>query len=147
MNIPIITPIMNAISQFGTELVELRTVKAKGQILVAGAKAEAEAFALKTHAQNVADWERIQASNSATSWKDEWWTLLISLPVILAFIPQAQPYVVEGWVALSTAPEWYRWALGASIGASFGIRSGAFTKLGAAVSGVSAAAANRRASQ
>ena len=40
----------------------------------------------------------------------------------MCFIPFTQPYVEEGFAALDRTPEWFQWAMYASIGASFGIR-------------------------
>jgi len=129
MNIPLITPILEAIKGLGGKYIQLQTTKAEGRLTIEAAKAKAEAQILLRGAESVADWERIQATNAGSSWKDEFWTLLIAIPVPLAFIPEMRPVVEDGFQALSTAPEWYLWALGASIGASFGIRTGAFSGL------------------
>jgi hypothetical protein len=40
----------------------------------------------------------------------------------MCFIPFTQQYVEDGFAALSRTPEWFQWAMYASIGASFGIR-------------------------
>jgi hypothetical protein len=69
-----------------------------------------------------ANWDNIQATNSGTSWKDEWLTLLFSVPLVMAFIPAAVPYVIEGFNALEQMPEWYRMYLGVIMAASFGFR-------------------------
>ena len=50
------------------------------------ATAEAKATALKTAAQSTADWERIMAEASKNSWKDEWLTIVFSIPLILVFL-------------------------------------------------------------
>jgi hypothetical protein len=68
------------------------------------------------------NWDNIQATNSGSSWKDEWLTLLFSVPLVMAFIPEAVPYVIEGFKALETMPEWYRVYLGVIMAASFGVR-------------------------
>ncbi len=68
------------------------------------------------------DWEVEQAKASATSWKDEG-ALLVFLGIVVAcFIPDAQPYVREGFDMLATLPEWYVNMLYMMIAASFGIR-------------------------
>ena len=36
---------------------------------------------------SVADWERVMAENSKSSWKDEFFVIVLSIPLILAFIP------------------------------------------------------------
>ena len=68
------------------------------------------------------NWDNIQATNAGTSWKDEWLTLLFSVPLVMAFVPSAVPYVIEGFKALETMPEWYRVYLGVIMAASFGVR-------------------------
>lgn len=70
-----------------------------------------------------ANWENIQASNSGTSWKDEWFTLLFSVPLVMAFIPEAVYIVKDGFAVLESMPEFYKAFLGAAVAASFGIRA------------------------
>ena len=72
--------------------------------------------------QQDANWENIHANNSANSWKDEWLTLLFSVPLVMAFFPSAVPYVIDGFKALEEMPEWYRVYLGVIMAASFGVR-------------------------
>ena len=87
------------------------------------AKAEAEASVMKTAAQSQADWERIMAMNSGNSWKDEWLTLLFSVPMILCFFPQTVDYVHAGFAALEEMPGWYQYTLSVIVAASFGVRA------------------------
>ena len=68
------------------------------------------------------NWENIQAGNSGSSWKDEWFTLLFSIPCILAFYEPAVPVVMQGFSVLEGMPEWYKAFLGAAVAASFGLR-------------------------
>lgn len=69
------------------------------------------------------DWESIMASASVTSWKDEWLTLLFSIPLIGAFIPKFVPTIQAGFAVLESMPEWYRITLSVIVAASFGVRS------------------------
>ena len=68
------------------------------------------------------NWEALQAKNAGSSWKDEWLTLLFSIPLIMCFIPSLVPYVEQGFKALESMPEWYRYYLGVIVAASFGVR-------------------------
>jgi hypothetical protein len=86
------------------------------------ATAEAKATALKTAAQSTADWERIMAEASKNSWKDEWLTLVFSIPLLLVFIPAFVPHIQRGFDALSTLPEWYHTVLMIVVSASFGVK-------------------------
>lgn len=61
--------------------------------------------------------------NAGASWKDEYWTLILSIPAIGCFVPTWVPTMKEGFEALETMPEWYIVAVLASIGASFGYRA------------------------
>jgi hypothetical protein len=40
----------------------------------------------------------------------------------MCFIPPLQPFVERGFDALDKTPEWFQWAMYASIAASFGLR-------------------------
>lgn len=70
-----------------------------------------------------ANWDNIQATNSGTSFKDEWFTLLFSVPLVMAFIPEMVPVVSAGFDVLENMPDWYKAFLGAAVAASFGIRT------------------------
>lgn len=67
-------------------------------------------------------WEDRMAEGSVASWKDEYYTILLSIPMVLCFFPDMVPHVKAGFAALDEMPDWYRWALMLSIGASFGFR-------------------------
>lgn len=62
-----------------------------------------------------------QISNSG--WKDEWFTILFSIPLILAFVPFAVPYVQAGFQVLEGMPSWYKWYLGSAVTAAFGLNT------------------------
>ena len=79
---------------------------------------------LKVAATHEAGWEKIMAQGSQNSWKDEWLTILFSVPLVLAFCGDwGRTIVAEGFAALETMPEFYRYTLGVIVAASFGVRS------------------------
>ena len=87
------------------------------------AKAEAQAQIMLSQATSEADWEKVMAEGSRDSWKDEWLTILFSVPLILAFCGEwGRDIVEDGFVALNSMPDYYRYTLGAIVSASFGIR-------------------------
>jgi len=53
-------------------------------------EAKAKAAILMSKETSVADWERIMAEGAKSSWKDEWFVIVLSIPLILAFIPGAE---------------------------------------------------------
>ena len=68
-------------------------------------------------------WEQAAIEASNNSWKDEAWTLCFIFIVLGSFIPGIQPYMAQGFANLDAAPQWFQWAMYASIAASFGIRT------------------------
>ena len=63
------------------------------------------------------------AQNSGQSWKDEWLTILFSVPLILAFVPNGEAIVMRGFEVLEKMPDWYQYTLSVIVAASFGVRS------------------------
>ena len=65
-------------------------------------------------------WELEQIRNSG--WKDEFVLLILSIPLILSFIPGTVSYVEDGFRALSQTPDWYQCLILAVFAAIYGIR-------------------------
>lgn len=87
-------------------------------------EAEAKAKIMLSKETSIADWERIMAQGSQNSWKDEWLTILFSIPLVLVFFGDTGRQVVaDGFAALETMPDWYQYTLGVIVAASFGVRS------------------------
>lgn len=78
--------------------------------------------------QNDANWEQTMAAASGNSYKDEFWTLVLSLPIFMVgyAIASGDTSVIDrvhlGFAALSELPEWYQYLLFIAISSSFGIR-------------------------
>lgn len=83
------------------------------------------------------DWEVEQAKNSATSWKDEFWTLILAFPFIGVSISpfvdmfmDSEPYnngdlniaVMNSLDSMSLFPDWYQVLLFVAVGSAFGVR-------------------------
>ena len=70
------------------------------------------------------DWDLEAIKATQSSWKDEWITVLLSLPFLLCFISdKTRAMAFAGFQALEQAPAWYTYSFGVVIAASFGIRS------------------------
>jgi len=75
-----------------------------------------------------ADWEIKMAAASGASWKDEFWTVVLAVPVFMVgyAIAMNDTSVIErvelGFEALNSLPEWYQYLLFLAVSASFGIR-------------------------
>jgi len=85
-------------------------------------ESESKAKILLSKETSTADWERIMAENSGGSWKDEFFAVILAIPLILCFIPGMEGVVAHGFEQLSKAPDWYFWALLTAISASFGVK-------------------------
>ena len=100
---------------------KVEQTKAKAATKVAQAKAEA--VIMEKKATGEIDWDLEMAKGSRSSWKDEWLTILFSIPLILAFVPGMEEVVANGFAQLQAMPTWYQYSLGVIVAASFGVRS------------------------
>lgn len=75
-----------------------------------------------------AAWESKMADASASSWKDEFWTVVLAIPVFMVGYAIAMndiaviDRVQMGFEALDRLPDWYQYLLFLAVSASFGIR-------------------------
>jgi len=78
--------------------------------------------------KNTASWEQLMANASATSWKDEWFTVLLSAPIVVLVwgISMDDVTVIQrigfAFTELDKLPDWYQYLLFMAVSASFGIR-------------------------
>ena len=102
----------------------IATTFLKNKAAVSQAKHEAKMSVI----QNDANWEQIMAESSKDSWKDEFWTIVLSIPIFMVgyAIASGDTTVIDrvhlGFDALSTLPDWYQYLLFIAISSSFGIR-------------------------
>tara|TARA_R110000751_G_scaffold159462_1_gene265195 strand:- start:3391 stop:3759 length:369 start_codon:yes stop_codon:yes gene_type:complete len=109
----LIATVVSAVSGLGSEW-----MKKKGE--VGAAKHEAKITRIKQDG----DWEKTMSQGSVSSWKDEFWTLVIAAPLILVFFPATRPWIEDGFVAIQTVmPEWYVYVLSVAVASAFGVRS------------------------
>ena len=79
--------------------------------------------------QNDADWEAKMADATSNSWKDEFWSVILALPIAAVAYSVAMDdstiieRVNEGFAALNGLPEWYQYLLFIAVSASFGLKS------------------------
>lgn len=98
------------------------SVEAEARVMVARAEAEVQRLARAQDAE--INWDKSAVDQMGGSWKDEYLTLLLSAPMILAFLgPWGRQAASDGFAAIANAPEWYKVSFMAAIAASFGIRA------------------------
>lgn len=115
-----IKQILRIVGTLGGTYMERKVVESKGRVTIAIAHAEAIAEIQVAQATSNIEWEKSMADASKTSWKDEYWTVLLSIPLILAFIPPAVPWIEKGFNVLAVVPEWFAISIGLAISAAFG---------------------------
>ncbi len=109
--IPLLGPIISAVSTLGGSYLERKKIEATEKVKIARARVEGEI-----------DWDIAQARASESSWKDEYLCLLISIPLILCWIPGCEEFIKRGFNTLEQMPTWYQALLMIVFSASFGYR-------------------------
>ena len=110
--------LIGPISQLAGTWLEGKVEKTKAETGAKVAKARAEAVIMEKKATGEIDWDIAMAEGSKHSWKDEWLTILFSIPLILAFIPGMETVVQNGFDQLNRMPQWYQYSLGVIVAAS-----------------------------
>ena len=102
-------PVVNAISAYVSHKQEITKLEREGEIK-----------RVQSAIDNEAAWDLAQAENSG--WKDEYLTIVLSIPLIGCFIPGLDVYVTRGFAVLETTPVWFQAAIGVMIAAAFGMK-------------------------
>jgi hypothetical protein len=68
------------------------------------------------------NWEVEFAKQAATSWKDEYTLIVVSIPLVMAFIPGLAAYVKLGFEAFAGTPLWYQVMVQSIFYATYGMR-------------------------
>lgn len=105
-----------------TEIVGLGRTYLDGKIKLKQATNEAQARIIEKSVDHENKWEEIMASSSDTSWKDEYWTIVLSVPMVMCFVPGLQFYVLKGFETLEQTPEWFQYLMLTAVLAAFGLR-------------------------
>jgi len=115
-------PIISAVAQVATTWVSGKAEAAKINSEAKLATTRAKAAVMEKVATGELEWNQAMAEASNKSWKDEWLTILVSIPLILAFTGH-EDVVMKGFAALEQMPDFYKTAVGVVFAASFGIQS------------------------
>jgi hypothetical protein len=123
MPLPLIGAIIGGIVELGRTvgggILERSKLKAKGKIEVKKAKIRSQ---IKRW-DRLADMDVEGMKGMAFSWKDEYILVLMSIPLILAFVPGLEPHVKQSFEIINNLPEWYRWSWMGIVTATYGLRT------------------------
>ena len=113
---------LNLLVGLGSQVVSgyLETKKAKAENKLTEIKAKTDILNKQIKGDIEYDIEAIKGGKD--SLKDEWLTLLFSIPLVLAFIPGCEDIVSRGFEALDKCPTWYKAAVSAMIASVFSLR-------------------------
>jgi hypothetical protein len=115
--IGLIAPLLSIGKQYLKGKQELHLAQSKAKLVQVEAKAEIS----RKVAAGELEWNNTMAEASNNSWKDEWLTILVSIPLILAFAGK-EDVVTRGFEALELMPDFYKTAVGVVFAASFGVQ-------------------------
>lgn len=124
MGLPIIGDIIGQLFGIGRDYLEgrrkIKQAELDSKLKINEVKTQTQAEVIKDSQKADIAWENTSLKQSG--WKAEYWTIVLSIPLIMCFIPGLVPYVVAGFAALSNTPLWYQYTVGIAIGSAFGVR-------------------------
>ena len=97
-----------------------KTAKTQSKIKIE--EAETGSSIKRIEERDAADraWETTSLKQSG--WKDEFWTIVIAVPLVMCFIPGLVDFVVAGFAALEKTPRWYQALVATAVGSAFGVK-------------------------
>nr|DAS94395.1 MAG TPA: holin [Caudoviricetes sp.] len=99
---------------------EIKRAETDSKLRILEAKANATVELYKSGVVGDIAWENTAQQNAG--WKDEYWTLIISAPFLLVWIPGMEEYIHKGFEAFELMPDWYQMAVGVAVSAAFGFK-------------------------
>lgn len=124
--IPVIGSLLDTVGGVFGKWQERKLVKAEGKLKIEQAKIDGEIKKVQSLLDGEMEYDKVAAEGMKYSWKDEWFTILLSIPVIMCFVPYPplQDQVATGFEILGTnTPEWFQYCFIGAIVASFGLKT------------------------
>ena len=125
----ILEPIVNVVKEPIVEWQKRKTIEVENESKERDRQHELNlkkvdiAFELAKQGQQIeADWDTNAQQDMKTSWKDEFYVILFSIPLIMAFIPDMQDIVLKGFETLNKTPDWYMLLVTGIVASVFGLR-------------------------
>jgi hypothetical protein len=100
---------------------ELKKARLESDLRLAEASTKAKIVRLEKSQDGALAWERLSIEKSG--WRASYFTVILSIPFVVCFIPGWDVYVAAGFSAIKeNIPEIYQWAFGIAVGSAFGVR-------------------------
>ena len=119
MSLTLLTAGVGLVTSIFSNWMDNKKIKQQGKLEITQAKIEAK----KRMIDNQFQMDANAADDMRYSWKDEFLVLLLSIPVVMCFVPGLAPYVTKGFEVLKDTPEWYQYSFLGIIAATFGLRA------------------------
>lgn len=97
-----------------------KTSKTNSKIKIEEANVDAGIKRLGKRGDADIAWE--DTSLKQSGWKDEFWTIVIAIPMVMCFIPGLVQYVIAGFEALEQTPKWYQYLIATAVASAFGVK-------------------------
>ncbi len=118
----IVTGIFKPVGDYFNKRQEIKAAEHQAQLEIVKAQGERAAQNIRDGLAADAAWEMEFAKQANSSWKDEYTLLVVSIPLVMAFIPGLAVYVVAGFAAFAGTPMWYQIMVQTIFYATYGIR-------------------------
>jgi hypothetical protein len=118
--LPIIGPIIEWAKTATESWAARKKAALDSELKINEAAVQAKIRYLETSQQADIAWENLSIQNAG--WKDEWLTILVSIPLVMCFIPGMDVYVYKGFESLKGTPEWYQWTVMIVVASAFGYK-------------------------
>ncbi len=118
----IVTGLVKPVTDYFGRRQEIKAVEHANEVKALEAVGERRAKMIADGLAADMAWETEFAKQAASSWKDEYTLIVVSIPLVMAFIPGWSMYVVAGFAAFAGTPMWYQIMVQTIFYATYGIR-------------------------
>lgn len=121
----LLTSLLGPVANFFTRRTELAAQSHQLQLQIQDAQAKRQIDLIAQGKADDAAWER-QALVTNAGWRGSFELLVLTVPVVLCFIPGMDVYVSAGFASLAKTPAWFQWLFVTVYCANYGIRLGGY---------------------
>jgi hypothetical protein len=112
---------VSPIATFFTRKAELSAQSHQLQLQINDAQAKRQIDLISQGRADDASWEMQSLKNAG--WRGSFELIVLTIPVVMCFIPGLVQYVQAGFAALDKTPIWFQWLLVMIYAANYGIRT------------------------
>ena len=118
--IPLAGLLLNGVFDFFKHRGQRKLIQRQGELKIKQAETKAKIQRIASADTAATTMDILSANNRG--WKDDYLLLIVTIPLILSFMPFMVPYVIQGFNALKQVPDWYMWVLLGVFIDTFGFR-------------------------